>query len=127
MSAQVADEEVLSPQRSPRLQSRLHLLELFFLGYLNRGTKDHVIQAIDTALAARERWSQLPWEHRAAIFLRAADLLAGPYRDRMNAATMLGQGKNAHQAEIDAACEFIDFLRFNAHFLQEIQAGFNGE
>lgn len=59
------------------------------LGYLNRGTKDHVIQAIDTALAARERWSQLPWEHRAAIFLRAADLLAGPYRDRMNAATML--------------------------------------
>ena len=90
------------------------------LGYLNRGTKDHVIQAIDTALAARERWSQLPWEHRAAIFLRAADLLAGPYRDRMNAATMLGQGKNAHQAEIDAACEFIDFLRFNVLYMQQI-------
>jgi 1-pyrroline-5-carboxylate dehydrogenase len=90
------------------------------LGYLNRGMKDHVIQAIDTALAARERWSQLPWEHRAAIFLRAADLLAGPYRDRMNAATMLGQGKNAHQAEIDAACEFIDFLRFNVLYMQQI-------
>ena len=90
------------------------------LGYLNRGTKDHVIQAIDKALAARERWSHLPWEHRAAIFLRAADLLAGPYRDRMNAATMLGQGKNAHQAEIDAACEFIDFLRFNVLYMQQI-------
>ena len=90
------------------------------LGYLNRGTKDQVIQAIDKALAARERWSQLPWEHRAAIFLRAADLLAGPYRDRMNAATMLGQGKNAHQAEIDAACEFIDFLRFNVLYMQQI-------
>jgi len=90
------------------------------LGYLNRGTKDHVIQAIDTALAARERWGQLSWEHRAAIFLRAADLLAGPYRDRMNAATMLGQGKNAHQAEIDAACEFIDFLRFNVLYMQQI-------
>lgn len=90
------------------------------LGYLNRGTKDHVIQAIETALEARERWSQLPWEHRAAIFLRAADLLAGPYRDRMNAATMLGQGKNAHQAEIDAACEFIDFLRFNVLYMQQI-------
>jgi 1-pyrroline-5-carboxylate dehydrogenase len=90
------------------------------LGYLNRGTKDHVIQAIDNALGARERWSQLPWEHRAAIFLRAADLLAGPYRDRMNAATMLGQGKNAHQAEIDAACEFIDFLRFNVLYMQQI-------
>ncbi len=90
------------------------------LGYLNRGTKDHVIQAIDTALAARERWSHLPWEHRAAIFLRAADLLAGPYRDRMNAATMLGQGKNAHQAEIDAACEFIDFLRFNVLYMQQV-------
>ena len=90
------------------------------LGYLNRGTKHHVIEAIDTALAARERWSQLPWEHRAAIFLRAADLLAGPYRDRMNAATMLGQGKNAHQAEIDAACEFIDFLRFNVLYMQQI-------
>ena len=90
------------------------------LGYLNRGTSEHVTKAIDTALEAKERWSALSWEHRAAIFLRAADLLAGPYRDRMNAATMLGQGKNMHQAEIDAACEFIDFLRFNVYFMQQI-------
>ena len=62
----------------------------------------------------------MPWEHRAAIFLKAADLLAGPYRARINAATMLGQSKNAFQAEIDAACELIDFFRFNVHFMQEI-------
>jgi 1-pyrroline-5-carboxylate dehydrogenase len=90
------------------------------LGYLNRGTSAHVQQAIETSLAAKERWAALPWEHRAAIFLKAADLLAGPYRDRMNAATMLGQGKNAHQAEIDAACEFVDFLRFNVFYMQQI-------
>jgi len=90
------------------------------LGYLNRGTSAHVTKAIETALEAKERWSALSWEHRASIFLRAADLLAGPYRDRMNAATMLGQGKNVHQAEIDAACEFIDFLRFNVYFMQQI-------
>ena len=108
----IRTEEKL-PLNSPQEHAKV-------LGYLNRGTKDHVIEAIDTALAARERWSQLPWEHRAAIFLRAADLLAGPYRDRMNAATMLGQGKNAHQAEIDAACEFIDFLRFNVLYMQQI-------
>jgi len=90
------------------------------LGYLNRGTASHVEQAIETSLAAKERWAALPWEHRAAIFLKAADLLAGPYRDRMNAATMLGQGKNAHQAEIDAACEFVDFLRFNVYYMQQI-------
>ncbi len=90
------------------------------LGFLNRGTAAHVQQAIETSLAAKERWAALPWEHRAAIFLKAADLLAGPYRDRMNAATMLGQGKNAHQAEIDAACEFVDFLRFNVYYMQQI-------
>lgn len=90
------------------------------LGFLNRGTSAHVQQAIETSLAAKERWAALPWEHRAAIFLKAADLLAGPYRDRMNAATMLGQGKNAHQAEIDAACEFVDFLRFNVYYMQQI-------
>ncbi|MFM2196426.1 MAG: 1-pyrroline-5-carboxylate dehydrogenase [Bacteroidota bacterium] len=90
------------------------------IGFLNRGTSAHVQQAIETSLAAKERWAALPWEHRAAIFLKAADLLAGPYRDRMNAATMLGQGKNAHQAEIDAACEFVDFLRFNVYYMQQI-------
>ncbi|MBL0315860.1 MAG: L-glutamate gamma-semialdehyde dehydrogenase [Flavobacteriales bacterium] len=90
------------------------------LGYFNYGTKDHVNAAIDAALLARQKWAALPWEQRAAIFLRAADLLAGPYRMRMNAATMLAQSKNAFQAEIDAACEFIDFLRFNVAYMQQI-------
>ena len=86
----------------------------------NFGNRQHVQQAIDAALAARSKWASLPWEQRAAIFLKAADLLAGPWRMRMNAATMLGQSKNAFQAEIDAACEFIDFLRFNVAFMQQI-------
>ncbi len=90
------------------------------LGHYNYGTKEHVGKAVDAALAARHKWVALPWEQRAAIFLRAADLLAGPYRMRMNAATMLAQSKNAYQAEIDAACEFIDFLRFNVAFMQQI-------
>lgn len=90
------------------------------LGYFNYGTKEHVKAAIDAALLARQKWAALPWEQRAAIFLRAADLLAGPYRMRMNAATMLAQSKNAFQAEIDAACEFIDFLRFNVAYMQQI-------
>ena len=76
--------------------------------------------AIDAALAAREKWVNLSWEHRASIFVKAAELIAGPYRAKLNAATMLGQSKNAYQAEIDSACEFIDFLRFNVHFMTEI-------
>ncbi len=90
------------------------------LGHYNYGTKDHVTSAINAALAAKQKWAALAWEQRAAIFLRAADLLAGPYRMRMNAATMLAQSKNAFQAEIDAACEFIDFLRFNVTYMQQI-------
>jgi 1-pyrroline-5-carboxylate dehydrogenase len=90
------------------------------LGHYNYGTAEHVRKAIDSALEARERWAALDWEQRAAIFLKAADLLAGPFRMRMNAATMLAQSKNAFQAEIDAACEFIDFLRFNVTFMQQI-------
>jgi 1-pyrroline-5-carboxylate dehydrogenase len=90
------------------------------LGHFHEGDAQHVTQAIEAALAARPAWSALPWQERAAIFLKAADLLAGPYRARLNAATMLGQSKNAFQAEIDAACELIDFLRFNAYFMQEI-------
>jgi 1-pyrroline-5-carboxylate dehydrogenase len=93
------------------------------LGYASEGDASHVRKAIDAALAARENWANLSWEHRASIFLKAADLLAGPYRAKINAATMLGQSKNAYQAEIDAACEFIDFLRFNAHFMQQIYTG----
>ena len=93
------------------------------LGYASEGDASHVHKAINAALAARENWANLSWEHRASIFLKAADLLAGPYRAKINAATMLGQSKNAYQAEIDAACEFIDFLRFNAYFMQQIYAG----
>tara|TARA_B100000767_G_scaffold51513_1_gene46927 strand:+ start:1499 stop:3199 length:1701 start_codon:yes stop_codon:yes gene_type:complete len=92
------------------------------LGHFNYGDASHVTQAIDAALDARAGWAGLPWHERAAVFLKAADLLAGPYRAKINAATMLAQSKNIYQAEIDAACEFIDFLRFNAYFLQEIQA-----
>lgn len=90
------------------------------LGSYQLGTAEHVHQAIDAALAAKEGWEAMPWEHRAAIFLKAAELIAGPYRDRINAATMIGQGKNAMQAEIDAACEMIDFLRFNVQYMAEL-------
>lgn len=86
----------------------------------SEGDREHVQSAIDAALNAREKWSNTPWEERAHIFLKAADLLATKYRPYINAATMLGQSKNAFQAEIDSACELIDFLRFNVHFLSEI-------
>ncbi len=92
------------------------------VGYFHEGTQDDVRKAIDTALAAKEAWVAMPWEDRAAIFLKAADLIAGPYRAKMNAATMIGQSKNAMQAEIDSACELIDFLRFNVQYMTEIYA-----
>lgn len=92
------------------------------LGFYYKGDLSHVDAAIDAALAAKKKWNALGWEHRAAIFLKAADLIAGPYRDRLNAATMIGQSKNVHQAEIDAACEMIDFLRFNVEFMTEMYA-----
>jgi len=90
------------------------------LGYFSAGDESHVKQAIDAAIAAKASWENMSWENRAAIFLKAADLLATKYRGHINAATMLGQSKNAFQAEIDASCELIDFLRFNVHFLSEI-------
>lgn len=90
------------------------------LGHYHRGNRQHVEQAIDAALAAKADWENLSWEHRASIFLKAADLIAGPYRYKLNAATMLGQSKNAYQAEIDSACEIIDFLRFNVQYMSEI-------
>ncbi|RKD85958.1 L-glutamate gamma-semialdehyde dehydrogenase [Mangrovibacterium diazotrophicum] len=90
------------------------------LGYFSEGDASHVQMAIDAALEARKEWANMGWQHRAAIFLKAADLIAGPYRDKMNAATMLGQGKNAFQAEIDSACEIIDFLRFGVKCMTEI-------
>jgi 1-pyrroline-5-carboxylate dehydrogenase len=92
------------------------------LGNYHKGDKTHVKQAIDAALAAKEAWSNMTWENRASIFLKAAELLAGPYRAKLNAATMLGQSKNAFQAEIDSACELIDFLRFNVQYMGEIYA-----
>ncbi len=90
------------------------------LGHFNYGDASHVQAAIDAALEAKDAWSSLPWEHRASIFMKAAELLAGPFRDRMNAATMLAQSKNVMQAEIDAACEMIDFFRFNVYLMQEM-------
>ena len=90
------------------------------LGYFHRSAREEVVQAIDASLKAKALWEVMNWENRAAIFLKAADLLAGKYRADMNAATMLGQSKNAYQAEIDSACELIDFLRFNVHYLSEI-------
>ncbi|MEO6833032.1 MAG: L-glutamate gamma-semialdehyde dehydrogenase [Chitinophagaceae bacterium] len=90
------------------------------LGQFHKSDESHVHSAIEAALAARHAWSEMAWEHRAAIFLKAADLLATRYRFKMNAATMLGQSKSAYQAEIDSACELIDFLRFNVHFLTGI-------
>ena len=90
------------------------------VGHYSEGDREHVIQAIDAALAAKPLWSNLSWESRAAIFLKAADLLAGPYRYKINAATMVGQSKNCYQAEIDSACELIDFLRFNVYYMSQI-------
>jgi len=90
------------------------------LGTYHTATQDLIQDAIDAALEARVKWSQMAWEHRAAIFLKAAELVAGPYRAKLNAATMIAQGKTVHQAEIDAACEFIDFLRFNVQYMTEI-------
>ena len=90
------------------------------LGYYPDGDASHAEAAIEAALSARSAWAGLPWEHRLSIFLKAADLSATKYRYRLNAATMLGQSKNAYQAEIDSACEWIDFLRFNVHFATEI-------
>ena len=92
------------------------------LGYFYQGDESHVNQAIEAALEAKSAWADLGWQHRAAIFLKAADLLAGPYRAKINAATMLGQSKNAYQAEIDAACELADFYRYGVHCMTQIYA-----
>ena len=92
------------------------------LADVHQGGAEHVAQAIDAAAAAAKEWSRWPWEERAGVFLRAAELLAGPWRDTLNAATMLGQSKTVHQAEIDAACELTDFLRFNVQFMTRIYA-----
>jgi 1-pyrroline-5-carboxylate dehydrogenase len=92
------------------------------VGTYHKAEKKNITTAISGALEARNTWANLPWEQRAAIFLRAAELIAGPYRAKINAATMVAQSKTIHQAEIDAACELIDFLRFNVQFMTEIYA-----
>lgn len=92
------------------------------LGTYSQGDSSHVTMAIDAALKAKTQWENMPWQERAAIFLKAADLLAGPYRAKMNAATMLGQSKNIYQSEIDAVCELADFFRFNVQYMTEIYA-----
>lgn len=90
------------------------------LGIFHEAQQEHIEKAVQVALEARAKWATTPWEERAAIFLRAAELLAGPYRDQLNAATMIGQSKNVFQAEIDSACELIDFFRFNVEFMTDI-------
>jgi 1-pyrroline-5-carboxylate dehydrogenase len=90
------------------------------IGTSNYGTEKEVRQAIDAAMEARKKWANMSWEHRASIFLKAADLLAGPFRAKLNAATMLAQSKNVMQAEIDAACELIDFFRFNVQYMSQL-------
>ena len=90
------------------------------IGTSNYGTKEEVKEAINAAMNARKKWANMSWEHRASIFLKAADLLAGPFRAKLNAATMLAQSKNVMQAEIDAACELIDFLKFNVQYMKFI-------
>lgn len=113
----IGDEEVRTGKTKTMSPPHDHK---HILGHFHEGSKEHVEQAVNAALGAKEAWANLSWEHRASIFLKAADLIAGPYRARINAATMLAQSKNAFQAEIDAACEFIDFLRFNVQFMIDI-------
>ncbi len=113
----IGGEEIRTDNRIPihPPHERKHLL-----GHYHKGDASHVQMAIEAAMAAKEKWENLGWEHRAAIFLKAADLIAGPYGDTINAATMLAQSKNVMQAEIDSACEMADFLRFNVKYMTEI-------
>jgi 1-pyrroline-5-carboxylate dehydrogenase len=113
----IGSEKVYTENKRPMSAPHDHQ---HVVGTANMGDASHVSKAIEAALKARVQWADMPWEHRAAIFLKAADLLAGPFRARMNAATMIAQSKNAFQAEIDAACELIDFFRFNAFYMQQV-------
>ncbi|MCF0054062.1 L-glutamate gamma-semialdehyde dehydrogenase [Dyadobacter sp. LJ53] len=113
----IGNQEIFSKNKRPISPPHDHQ---HLLGYFHEGSADDVQTAVDAALEARKSWAVLHWEQRAAIFLKAADLIAGPYRAEINAATMLGQSKNAYQAEIDSACEIIDFLRLNVNFMRDI-------
>lgn len=115
----IGSEEVRTDQKHPLSPPHDHKR---VIGHWNQGNKSHAEQAIKAALDAKEAWVNLGWEQRSAIFLKAADLLAGPYRYKMNAATMLAQSKTAYQSEIDSVCEFIDFLRFNVQYMKQIYA-----
>ena len=115
----IGGEEVRTGNTLPIVAPHDHGLEL---GVAHKAGAAEVHRAIEAAAAARAEWAALPWEQRASIFLRVGELLAGPWRDRLNAATMLGQSKTAHQAEIDAACEAIDFMRFNVHYMTQLYA-----
>ena len=115
----IGGEKVTTGSKKPMSPPHDHQ---HILGHYNEGDASHVEAAINAAMAAKPAWADMGWEHRASIFLKAAELLAGPYRAKINAATMLGQSKNAYQAEIDAACEFIDFLRYNVQYMTEIYA-----
>lgn len=115
----IGGEEVRTGNKQPMSPPHDHQ---HILGYYSEGDASHVKAAIDAAMGAKKDWANLGWEHRASIFLKAAELIAGPYRAKLNAATMLGQSKNAFQAEIDSACEIIDFLRFNVQYMTEIYA-----
>jgi len=113
----IGGKEIHKPEKSKCKMPHNHS---HVLAEFSMASPDDLKAAIDASLAARAEWAAMPWEHRAAIFLKAADMIAGPYRQVLNAATMLGQSKTVYQAEIDSACELADFLRFNVHFAQEI-------
>ena len=113
----IGDEQVFTDNKKKLSPPHDHA---HAIGTSNYGTEKEVRQAIDAAMEARKKWSNMSWEHRASIFLKAADLLAGPFRAKLNAATMLAQSKNVMQAEIDAACELIDFFRFNVQYMSQL-------
>ena len=113
----IGDQDVRGTTKMEIVQPHDHSKKL---GHFYLGGEEHVYQAIDAALAARKQWQSLSWHYRASIFLKAADLVAGKYRQKLNASTMLAQSKSVYQAEIDAACEFADFLRFNVEFMSDI-------
>ncbi|MEM6717884.1 MAG: L-glutamate gamma-semialdehyde dehydrogenase [Bacteroidota bacterium] len=113
----IGSDEVRTGNRKPMSPPHDHK---HIVGNYHVAEKGHATEAIEAALEARKKWAQLTWEQRAAIFLKAAELIAGPYRAKINAATMIAQSKTVHQAEIDAACELIDFLRFNVEFMSQI-------
>ena len=113
----IGGKEIFTEDRRPLSPPHKHQ---HVIGHYSRGTAEHVQMAIEAALKAKHAWENTSWEHRASIFLKAADLISGPYRSQMNAATMLAQSKSIFQAEIDAVAELADFLRFNARYMEQI-------